>query len=376
MKLSRLASALCMAMVTAYACAPENAVVGGQCAGAACGADGSLIDGNQGDGNSGDGNQSDGNSGDGSQTDGNSGDGSQTDGCIPPFRDDNNCGACGLACVAPNDTCLETSPGVLECKPRCTLPQVACSARCVNTQTDPENCGQCGNVCPTFLCTGGICQGVTPGDIVAIGHDFLQPAGAASQAKILANAVFTGVNGTSRVLSYEQFADATAVSNAKASIAAQSGGRAVSYTVSNQSTDLTSSTLSRDYDAILIYDQSGTNAATLSSIGTGVAASLADYTSKGGTVVILDGGTGEMPAFMSAASLLQISAHTALAQYAPVQVTAPSDSVGNNVLSPYASFSNSATFTTTETPGTNLTYVVREGSAGAGLPVVIHKVIP
>lgn len=32
-----------------------------------------------------------------------------------------------------------------------------CGGRCVNTSTDPTNCGMCGNVCATGACAGGMC---------------------------------------------------------------------------------------------------------------------------------------------------------------------------------------------------------------------------
>jgi hypothetical protein len=33
------------------------------------------------------------------------------------------------------------------CNPVCTFPQKACKGSCVDTSSDPGNCGGCGNVC-------------------------------------------------------------------------------------------------------------------------------------------------------------------------------------------------------------------------------------
>ncbi|MBL8685571.1 MAG: hypothetical protein JNK05_40720 [Myxococcales bacterium] len=42
----------------------------------------------------------------------------------------------------------------------CAPGQLRCGAVCVSTQSDPANCGSCGNVCPTTasMCTGGMCR--------------------------------------------------------------------------------------------------------------------------------------------------------------------------------------------------------------------------
>lgn len=43
--------------------------------------------------------------------------------------------------------------------PNCTDPEVLCSGICVNVSNDPNNCGECGNVCSEYaVCEGGICQ--------------------------------------------------------------------------------------------------------------------------------------------------------------------------------------------------------------------------
>ena len=50
------------------------------------------------------------------------------------------CGT-GPVCTEPNETCCGTTP----------------QGACIDTTTDPSNCGACGNVCPTGRCVGGEC---------------------------------------------------------------------------------------------------------------------------------------------------------------------------------------------------------------------------
>jgi hypothetical protein len=85
--------------------------------------------------------------------------------CIDPFSDHANCGACGNACgpaqICVNKTCqthavlpIATTAGVFSCADG----QTACNGTCVDTSSDANNCGNCGNVCPGGrTCTGGAC---------------------------------------------------------------------------------------------------------------------------------------------------------------------------------------------------------------------------
>jgi hypothetical protein len=85
--------------------------------------------------------------------------------CIDPFTDHANCGACGNACGPAQDcinkTCqaretlpIATTAGVFSCD----AGQTACNGSCVNTSSDANNCGACGNVCPGGrACINGAC---------------------------------------------------------------------------------------------------------------------------------------------------------------------------------------------------------------------------
>jgi hypothetical protein len=102
-----------------------------------------------------------------------------------------NCGACGRACQ-PDEICLVSSPmcptcafcttcasGTAcgkQCCPEgeycegangqcscggasCGFPNTCCTAQCVDTDTDPANCGSCGHTCPAnaSACCNGQC---------------------------------------------------------------------------------------------------------------------------------------------------------------------------------------------------------------------------
>lgn len=66
-----------------------------------------------------------------------------------------HCGACPIICE-PGTVCTDS-----ECAPACSSPLVACGGHCVDTDSDPINCGDCGTVCdfPRAVpaCIDGLC---------------------------------------------------------------------------------------------------------------------------------------------------------------------------------------------------------------------------
>ena len=361
-------------------CAPGYVLCGGRCA-ATCG-DGAARDGDDRDGEP-DGDLRDGGgdgANDGSTPDGSIGDGAGGDACPPPpYVTPAACGACGIVCSATTSACLLNGAGEWVCAPPCTPPLVACNGQCVDTQNDPLNCGACGKICPSNICVAGVCQGSTPGGIVLIGHDYKDAIGGTSQTKVLTNAMFIPTSNPLRVLSYEQFADATVVAKVKSLVAGAAGTRVIDYTVATAPAPLTSATLAKDYDVVLVHDQSAAAAGTLAPIGATWATPLDTFAKAGGVIIALDGagGAGAMPELVSSAGLLDLAGHTSITAGAQVMIVAPADRVGSLVVSPYAVFERSVTFQSNQPNGGNVVFVAQERVGGVlGDPVVIHRVVP
>jgi len=78
--------------------------------------------------------------------------------CVDTKTDPNNCGVCGTKCrsgLCVNGLCCP--PGAGKCGNSCCS-QTCCSNTCVDTQHDKNNCGSCGNVCPSGdTCKNGKC---------------------------------------------------------------------------------------------------------------------------------------------------------------------------------------------------------------------------
>ncbi|KAL8283164.1 hypothetical protein RQP46_005942 [Phenoliferia psychrophenolica] len=88
-------------------------------------------------------------------------------GCVNTLNDPYNCGAVGLVCQVANaqSSCEAGSCSVLTCNSGFTVVNGVCaSTGAINTQTDPQNCGQTGNVCTIatgatgVTCSTGVCQ--------------------------------------------------------------------------------------------------------------------------------------------------------------------------------------------------------------------------
>jgi hypothetical protein len=73
--------------------------------------------------------------------------------CVNPRNNPQNCGACGTNCpsgnVCVNGACMQSCPGA----------QTLCNGNlCVSTATDRTNCGACGTTCAAGqVCSNGAC---------------------------------------------------------------------------------------------------------------------------------------------------------------------------------------------------------------------------
>ncbi len=379
-------------------CAPEVACSGGTCSGSfdassdATG-DGSFSDANDGsaadasDGSfadaTGDGSSTDA-SRDGSVTDATA-DGSATDAsdasvdaCPPPPYDNAaTCGSCFVKCVAPDTDCLNVG-GSFVCRPPCTPPLQACRGVCVDLQSDPFNCGVCDKICPSNVCVAGKCQGANPGHVVTIGHDYEGSVLNSAQSKLLTNSVLLPSANPLKILSFEKWANPSSVARVKLIVGAAALGRTLQYTVSNDEADLRNVLKLSQTSVVLVYDQAQLTAVDAPVIGAGWNAPLRTFAQEGGTIVVLDGadGNGQMPALLQSAGLLDTASHTPLATASRVAVVAPFDQVGLGVISPYAVLGRAVTFQSNEMNGGMVTFVVRQGIAGSGDPVVVHKLVP
>jgi len=306
------------------------------------------------------------------------------DSCAGPYTTATQCGSCGAACPE-GDLCSPVADGGVDaggyfCVPMCALPYVACDGTCIDVRSDPDNCGACHHVCPSGLCTMGVCDGVTSGDIVIIGHDYAASNILMSEATLLSNAVFLPPTNPLRVLSFEQYAVPGQVSNVKATLHTYAPlGRSITYTVVNDYTTLSGQLSTQMFDALLVYDQALAPSGVLGTVGSTLAASLSSFVAVGGDVVVLDGASGstrQMTSFLSMANLLQSSAETQVPATDRLLVVASGDAVGNFVLSPYAPIADTVYFTTSEANGGSVTYIVDDLTGGNLVPVVIHKTPP
>ncbi|HEX4514726.1 MAG TPA: hypothetical protein VH054_14350, partial [Polyangiaceae bacterium] len=278
--------------------------------------------------------------------------------------------------VITNDTTTDTTPSdvtpsdvitdAFQCDDGLTL----CSGTCVDTTSDPFNCGACSVVCPSLLCGNSQCVGSVAGSFVVIGHDFGN-AYSAAQGRVLANSLLLTTATNIRVRSYEQYSAAGAVANAKAvmNAAAAGAGRTITYTVATQPTDVSTGMTALNTDVLVVYDQSGAPASTLAGIGSGWAVAIASFAHVGGVVIVLDGQGGtspQMPDLIKNAGILDVSADTTIAQNTALDVVAPSDAVGIGVVSPYGAAKNSVYFTCNEANVPPVTYVIEDAKNDAG----------
>jgi hypothetical protein len=257
-----------------------------------------------------------------------------------------------------------------------------CGGGCVDTTSDPSNCGGCGNVCASQFCQDAQCLGTTSGGLIFIGHDYDETSTGKVQSSVLSNAVFIPQANPLRVLEYDRYVPAQAVTQIASILGAvaTSLGRTLQIHPTSTDADIPASLSLQNYDVLLVPDQSTAPAGALAMLGPSSggnwAPALASFAQGGGVVVVLDGGTGtgEMPQFLTNAGLLDVTAQTALAARTEIDDIARGDVESVGLVTPYLSSGNTVSLTT-EPNGQNVVYVlVTGGDAGGGAPVVIHKI--
>jgi hypothetical protein len=75
--------------------------------------------------------------------------------CIDTNTDVNNCGACGTVCPAAINGTAQCDDGT--CGIECNTGYTLCGGQCVSLQNDPNNCGTCFKTCASGTCVGGVC---------------------------------------------------------------------------------------------------------------------------------------------------------------------------------------------------------------------------
>ena len=208
--------------------------------------------------------------------------GDAADGCTPPFDTAQQCGDCTTRCSGATPLCA-LSDGGYACVPMCPPPLVDCNGECVDLNSDPLNCGSCGNVCPTGLCQGRTCVGATVGHVVLMCMNYEQSLQNAPQTVLLGNAVFLPLRNPVRVLAYDEHTPPSNKNRVDTTIgwAGSARGRAFTTTSVSSAAEVLSGLSVLSYDVFLIYDQPNAPAGALGSNGTLLSASLDAFARAG-----------------------------------------------------------------------------------------------
>jgi hypothetical protein len=220
----------------------------------------------------------------------------------------------------------------------CTAPTVACGDVCVDTTTDPNNCGVCNRVCASGICDNSACVGDVVGHVVAIGHDYTTFH--AGMARVLGNAIALGAATPIRIAYYRGTASETSGSH---TVSAGGAGLAMigRAHVDTAIANVNAAALLHE-DVLVIEAQLGDGDA-LDTLGASWKPALDGFLARGGVVVVVEGVAGTSYRVAHGAGLYDVTT-PADATSQQVVVVDPADAVATLVPSPYLAETTSVAF--------------------------------
>lgn len=197
-----------------------------------------------------------------------------------------------------------------------------------DTETDPFNCGECGRVCASGLCTAGVCEGAYAGHIVAIGHDFSESN--APMRHVLANAASLGIRADLGIAHYAPAGSSAAASSSALRTGLATMGRPWHAVALAGPASLSSG----ERIDVLVIDPLHGDPDAVAADGAAWQPALDRFLAEGGTVIVLEGAGSVTYRFASGAGLYTLAAPDPVSG-TPAVIIDAADAVVDHVPSPY-----------------------------------------